>query len=116
MVDNDRRPVNFAELWPTIANWFGLRGVGPSETGDALKPGEYVSKFRHLFTENGPPKGVTRGVVAGSTQLDSLGWWLSFDRHLSSERLRRVGFTEKRDPVEGWLDAFERFSKAGIIL
>jgi hypothetical protein len=115
MVDNDR-PVNFAELWPAIANWFGLKGVGPSETGDALKPGEYVTKFRHLFTENERPKGVTCGVGAGSAQLDSLGWWLSFDRHLSSERLRGVGFTEQRDPVEGWLEAFERFRKAGIIL
>ncbi|EAW20652.1 uncharacterized protein NFIA_030850 [Aspergillus fischeri NRRL 181] len=115
MVDNDR-PVNFAELWPAIANWFGLKGVGPSETGDALKPGEYVTKFRHLFTENGRPKGVTCGVGAGSAQLDSLGWWLSFHRHLSSERLRGLGFTEQRNPVEGWLDAFERFRKAGIIL
>ncbi|GFF69953.1 hypothetical protein IFM60648_03050 [Aspergillus lentulus] len=115
MVDNDR-PVNFAELWPAIANWFGLKGVGPSESGDALKPGEYVTKFRHLFTENGRPKAVTCGVGAGSAQLDSLGWWLSFDRQLSSERLRGIGFTEQRDPVDGWLDAFARFRKAGIIL
>lgn len=39
MVDN-HLSVNFAKLWRAIANWFGLKEVGPSETGDALKPGE----------------------------------------------------------------------------
>ena len=42
-VDNDR-PSSFRELWPAIAGWFGLVGVGPSGDGDALKPGEYIAK------------------------------------------------------------------------
>ncbi|SPO06454.1 uncharacterized protein DNG_09144 [Cephalotrichum gorgonifer] len=113
-VDNDR-PTSFRELWPSIAGWFGLVGVGPSGDGDALKPGEYVAKHRHLFAENGLPGAAERGVGAGSSQLDSVGWWLGFDRQLSPERLRASGFMEQRDPVEGWLDAFEQFAKAGII-
>ncbi|GFF54948.1 hypothetical protein IFM46972_10146 [Aspergillus udagawae] len=28
LMDNDRS-VSFAELWPAIANWFGLKGLGP---------------------------------------------------------------------------------------
>lgn len=71
VVDNDR-PVSFSELWPAIADWFRLKGVGPSQAGDALKLGEYVAKSRHLFMENGRPNGVTCGVGAGSAQLDSV--------------------------------------------
>lgn len=113
-MDNDR-PLSFRDLWPSIAGLFGLVGVGPSGDDDALKPGEYIAKYQHLFAENGLPEAAKRGVGAGSSQLDRIGWWLGFDRQLSPERLRASGFTEQRDPVEGWLDAFERFAKAGII-
>lgn len=114
-LDNDH-PTSFRELWPAIAGWFGLVGVDPSEEDDeALKPSEYITKYRSLFEENGLPKGIKCGVGAGSSQLDSVGWWLSFDRQLSPERLRALGFTEQMDPKEGWLDAFERFRNAGII-
>ncbi|PYI24421.1 hypothetical protein BO99DRAFT_439224 [Aspergillus violaceofuscus CBS 115571] len=113
MLDNDT-PVSASDLWPGIAGWFGLKGVGPAED-DTLKPSEYVDKYRHLFAQNGVPKGLTCGVGEGKKQLDSVGWWLTFDRQFSSKRLRSVGFTEQRDPVDGWLEAFERFRAAGII-
>ncbi|KAL5333215.1 hypothetical protein BJX70DRAFT_381772 [Aspergillus crustosus] len=115
-LDNDN-PVSMRDLWPRITAWFGLIGVGPAEdTGEALKPSEYIDKYRHLFAENGKPKGLTCGVGVGNKQLDSVGWWLGFDRQFSSARLRSVGFTEQRDPVEGWIEAFDGFRKAGIIL
>lgn len=113
MIDNDE-PVSACDLWPGIAAWFGLKGVGPKKD-DALKPSEYIDKYRHLFAENRRLKGVTCGVGNGSKQLDSVGWWLCFDRPFSPKRLRSVGFTEQRAPLEGWLEAFEKFRKAGII-
>ncbi|RHZ69792.1 hypothetical protein CDV55_103607 [Aspergillus turcosus] len=63
MVDNDR-PVSFAELWPAIADWFGLKGVGPSQAGDALKPGEYVAKFRILQHQETREKEIEEVTVA----------------------------------------------------
>ncbi|KAL5002444.1 hypothetical protein BDV10DRAFT_181649 [Aspergillus recurvatus] len=104
-LDNDK-PVSASDLWPGIAAWFGLKGVGSVEerdTDDNLKPGEYIDKYRHLFAENGRPKALTCGVGAGSKQLDSVGWWLGFNRQFSAERLRAVGFMEQSDPLEvGW--------------
>lgn len=114
MADN-ARPSSYRELWPAITAWFGLVGVGPSGDDDALKPSEYIETHRHIFEETGRPKGLTCGVRAGSKQLDSVGWWLCFDRHLSLERLRGLGFLEERDPAEGWLEAFDKFKAAGII-
>ncbi|KAL4928117.1 uncharacterized protein BDV17DRAFT_282146 [Aspergillus undulatus] len=114
MLDCDK-PVSMSEMWPGIAAWLGLKGVGPVGDEDVLKPGEYIEKHAHLFEENGRPKGLTCGVGAGNNQLDAYGWWLGFDRHFSPDRLRSVGFTEQRDPIKGWLEAFEGLGKAGII-
>ncbi|KAL4978965.1 hypothetical protein BDW66DRAFT_164182 [Aspergillus desertorum] len=122
-LDQDE-PVSASDVWPAIAAWFGLKGVDPrtnpgtesSPDDDAsLKPSEYIDKYRHLFSENGKPKALTCGVGAGNKQLDSVGWWLGFDRQFSPERLRSVGLTEHRDPVKGWIEAFEAFRRAGII-
>ncbi|KAK1658391.1 hypothetical protein BDP55DRAFT_398416 [Colletotrichum godetiae] len=115
MADREQ-PTKFSDLWPSLADWFGLVGVGPKENDNAEKPGEYVKKYGQIFEENGCGRAVIAGVGGGSVQLDSVGYWLSFDRQLSLQRLRSVGFTEERDPVEGWLEAFEKFKEAKIIL
>ncbi|KAJ0413250.1 hypothetical protein BJY00DRAFT_297156 [Aspergillus carlsbadensis] len=123
MLDQDQA-ISASDVWPAIAAWFGLKGVAPrtnpgpepsSDDDASLKPGEYIDKYRHTFAEKGKPKALTCGVGAGNKQLDSIGWWLEFDRQFSPERLRSVGFTEQRDPAEGWIEAFEGFRQAGII-
>ncbi|KAF7893438.1 uncharacterized protein EAF02_000976 [Botrytis sinoallii] len=107
-------PTTFRELWPKITGWFGLQGVGPAEECQ-LKPSEYIDKYRSLFEDNGKPKAVSAGVGVGNKQLDSVGWWLEFDRQLSPDRLRASGFEEESNPIQGWLKAFEKFRAAGII-
>ncbi|KAK7421634.1 hypothetical protein QQX98_002101 [Neonectria punicea] len=109
-------PTTFGEVWPAIAGWFGLVGVGPSADKAGAAPGEYVEEHKHIFGEEDRPKALSAGVGAGHKQLDSVGWWLTFDRQLSADRLRRLGFVEERPPAEGWLEAFEKFRAAGIIL
>ncbi|KAL3465720.1 hypothetical protein BJX64DRAFT_252317 [Aspergillus heterothallicus] len=118
MLDQDA-PIAASDIWPAVAGWFGLKGVGPRSCRNeekALKPSEYIEKYRHVFSEKGKPKALSCGVGAGHKQLDSVGWWLEFDRQFSAERLRSVGFSEQRNPAEGWIEAFEGFRKAGIIL
>ncbi|OHF00630.1 hypothetical protein CORC01_03947 [Colletotrichum orchidophilum] len=115
MADREQ-PTKCSDLWPVLASWFGLVGVGPKENDRAEKPGEYVRIHKHIFEEQGRSRAAVAGVGGGSVQLDSVGYWLSFDRQLSLQRLRSVGFTEERDPIEGWLEAFEKFREAGIIL
>ncbi|KAM0289009.1 hypothetical protein ACHAO9_006518 [Fusarium lateritium] len=105
-------PTTFAELWPSIASFFGLVGTAPSGDTNMPPPSEYIETHRHLLGEHGRKSGVG----AGSKQLDSAGWWLTFDRQLSAERLREMGFEEERDVAEGWIKAFGEFREAGIIL
>jgi hypothetical protein len=126
-------PCKYGELWPRLAAWFGLKGTGPAEvstaqdntlkvgelsktSATALTPGEYASKYRDIFARQGRPDAVCKGVGYGSRQLDSVGYWLTFDRQLSLDRLKETGFEKDLDPVEGWLESFEMFRKAGLIL
>ncbi|KAH8897919.1 hypothetical protein GQ53DRAFT_742765 [Thozetella sp. PMI_491] len=108
-------PATFRELWPQITACFGLKGVGPREKPDELSPGAYISKYSHLFADNGRPKGVSAGVGVGSQQLDSVGSWLTFDRQLSPNKLRAVGFGEEQSPSLGWIEAVKALRDAGII-
>ncbi|KAI7978407.1 hypothetical protein EIK77_001179 [Talaromyces pinophilus] len=126
-------PCKYGELWPRLAAWFRLRGTGPAEASKAqdnllkvgevsqtsatsLTPGEYVAKYRDIFAQQGRPDAVSKGVGYGSRQLDSVGYWLTFDRQLSLNRLKETGFERNQDPVTGWLETFEMFRKAGLIL
>ncbi|PYH94354.1 hypothetical protein BO71DRAFT_379718 [Aspergillus ellipticus CBS 707.79] len=126
-------PCTYGELWPHLAKWFGLVGVGPIEQAakaednilkvgelpqktSILTPGEYVAAFRDVFSERGCPKAIRGGVGAGSRQLDSVGYWLTFDRQLDLKKLRGTVFEGDENPVQGWLESFALFQKAGLII
>ncbi|PWY81646.1 hypothetical protein BO94DRAFT_495981 [Aspergillus sclerotioniger CBS 115572] len=132
-VADQETPCTYGSLWPRLASWFGLIGVGPAETAQetehntlkvgevpertsSLAPGEYIAKYRDIFAKYGCPKAITGGVGAGNRQLDSVGYWLTFDRQMSLKRLKETGFEADRDPVGGWLESFAMFRKAGLIL
>jgi hypothetical protein len=130
-VADNEVPSKYGELWLRLTEWFGLVGKRPAETLQAqnntlkvgelpqnsnMTPGEYVVKYRDVFAKNGCPNAVSRGVGVGSRQLDSVGYWLTFDRQLDMKRLRATGFNVDKDPVQGWLETFEMFRKAGLIL
>lgn len=124
-------PCTYGALWPRLAEWFGLVGIGPVETSrdqdNTLKvgevaanatsmPGEYTAKHRDIFTRHGHLNAVTGGVGVGNRQLDSVGYWLTFDRQMNLDRLKGTGFDGERDPVLGWLESFGMFRKTGLVL
>ncbi|KAJ5577504.1 uncharacterized protein N7459_006468 [Penicillium hispanicum] len=134
-VADNEAPCTYGEIWPHLARWFGLQGGPPpadsSSQGNenntlragelprstpSLMPGEYIAKHRDVFASCGHMKAVEAGVGAGNRQLDSVGYWLTFDRQMSLARLRETGFEGDRDPIQGWLESFEMFKKAGLIL
>ncbi|KAH7070673.1 hypothetical protein BKA63DRAFT_82733 [Paraphoma chrysanthemicola] len=106
-------PASMSERWPQIASWFGLKGVAPSQTASPSdqKPSEFIAKHQKELEA----AGVKCVDIWNAGQLDSVGYWLTFDRHLSLSRLRSAGFNEKVKPEEGWWNAFESFRKAGMI-
>lgn len=97
------------------ANFFVIppvKGVAPSDSAQGCLPGDFVRESRQLLES----AGVKGASVWNTSQLDSYGYWLTFDRHLSLRRLRQeAGYSERSKPEEGWWNAFELFRKAGMI-
>lgn len=130
IADNET-PSTYGDLWVHLAKWFGLVGVGPvenlqneaalkvgelPESSPSMAPGEYIGQHRDIFAKLGCMNAASGGVGAGSRQLDSVGYWLTFDRQLSLSKLKETGLQRSEDPVEGWLESFGKFRQAGLIL
>jgi hypothetical protein len=112
-VADNATPSTMHERWPQIVSWFGLKGVAPLESASASdpKPSDFIKEHQERLRQSGV-KGVD---IWNAGQLDSYGYWLTFDRHLSLERLGGTGFQEERSPEDGWWEAFDMFKKAGMI-
>ena len=113
-VADSAQPSSMRHTWPQLAQYFGLKGVPPSATASAAdeKPSEFVKRNGEVLREAGL-KGVE---IWNETQLDSYGYWLTFDRQLGLGRLRGAGYEEERRPIEGWRDAFGLFRRAGMVV
>lgn len=99
------------ERWPRLAAYFGLQGIAPSDDQNILKPSEYTAKHGAVLEK----VGVKNSPVFKSDFLDSYGYYLAFDRHLSLEKVKTAGFTEELDPNQSWFMAFDRYRKAEMI-
>ncbi|KAL9582632.1 MAG: hypothetical protein Q9212_003179 [Teloschistes hypoglaucus] len=99
------------ERWPRLAAYFGLQGIAPSEDPNVLKPSEYIAKHGTVLEK----VGIKSSPVFKSEFLDSYGYYLDFDRHLSLEKVKKAGFTEELDPNQSWFRAFDRYRQAEMI-
>jgi hypothetical protein len=106
-------PSSMRERWPQIVEYFGLKGAALTSTASAedLRPSDFIQEHRDEIEKAGRRKIE----IFNATQLDSVGYWLTFDRHLSLDRLKKAGFGEMTKPEDGWLEAFEMFRKTGMI-
>ncbi|KAJ6544364.1 hypothetical protein B0H19DRAFT_1212553 [Mycena capillaripes] len=111
-IADQAEPSTMRERWPALAAHFGLVGVGPLAADVVtLKPGEYALKHQDVLKA----KCRKPNDVFGATFLDRYGYHLTFDRQLSLEKIREVGFLEEIDPLKSWIKAFERFKRAGMV-
>jgi hypothetical protein len=110
--------VSWKDLWPRLCGYFGLVGVDPSATGKNLDIGEYIHSHKTDVTEWVTKNGLSEGAVAG-TSFEFLSVMLGmavFDRQYELRKAREVlGFTETRDTVTGFTDAFDLMKRAKII-
>ena len=113
----DGEIVTWADVWPGICAWFGLKGVGPTTTSSQELGGSYVSAHQSLWSEFEKSNGLRDGAMAAT------GWWfmdaimtkIEFDRQYDLSRSREVGFEEKIDTTDGYVLSFERMRKGGVI-
>lgn len=113
-VADSAEPSSMRESWPEIARYFNLTGVAPLPTSSASgeKPSEFIKQHKNVLDAAGAI-GID---IWNAAQLDSYGYWLTFDRHLSLKRLRQAGLREERRPIDGWIEAFDLFKRAGMVI
>lgn len=109
-IADQEKPTSMSERWPALAAYFGLEGVGPDPNAQ-VKPGEYLNENRGVLEK----AGVKVSEVFKGCYLDNYGYYLTFDRYLSLEKARSVGFKEEKDPNLSWFRAFDQFKEAGMI-
>ncbi|KAK4545423.1 hypothetical protein LTR36_002773 [Oleoguttula mirabilis] len=104
-------------VWPGIAAYFGLKGVGPPPNGQLA--GEPWVKSRSPVWEKWTAEKQLKPKV-----LESTCWgfmtilandYATFDRSFDISKARSIGFDERRDHVQSYHIAFDRMRDARII-
>ncbi|TVY42097.1 Short chain dehydrogenase [Lachnellula occidentalis] len=116
-VADNRLPTSWADRWPVICKWFGLKGTGPEE--GSPQPGPYMEKYREQWDEMAA-KHQLRDTYIGNpssspTFLHFCTTIMDFDRQLDLLEQRSTGFTEETDTKGAWWPAFEKFRAGKII-
>jgi hypothetical protein len=103
------------DLWPRLAAYFGLIGTGPGKGGQGS-----VKKFVHGQQSEWEGWVARRGLNSGA--LEGTGFEfvddvmaISIRRDYDSSLRKEVGFTEERDPFDGYRIAFDEMRAARII-
>lgn len=104
-VADSNTPSTMSELFPRLAAYFGLEAGGPpADIASIEMPSAYVERHGHVLDA----MGVQRAAIWKAPWLDVYGTMYTYDRHMSLDKVREAGFVEERDPLEGWLEVFDR--------
>lgn len=107
-IGDQDRPQSMEEIWPAVASCFGLQGTAPTDDQDPvlIRPSDYMA----LNQDQLP--AYSGSQLTKPSWLDAYGTWYTFDRPLSLEKIRSVGFTEERDAAASWVKTMKLFQNA----
>jgi hypothetical protein len=111
------KPSSWSTKWPIICSFFGLKGTGPAT--DAPQPGPYIQEHREAWIQLAQEHQLR--LESLDNELANPGFQkyimqlFTFDRVMSLEAMREVGFAEEADEKTTWFCAFNRFREAKII-
>ncbi|PVI05890.1 hypothetical protein DM02DRAFT_724671 [Periconia macrospinosa] len=107
----------WSEKWPVICEYFGLKSSGPRE--DSPQPGAYIAEHRKEWDELEREHGLKKGSVDSDITHPGFQYFImtmfDFDRQMSMEASRQVGYTEEIRTPETWKIAFDRMRMAKVI-
>jgi hypothetical protein len=111
----DGETVTWAQVWPGICSYFGLKGVDPTDKSPDLEA--FVKQHKNVWDDLTKKHGLKTGTVEaqgwGHTQFMLVDF--DFNREYSLEKARSVGFTESISTVDGYKITFDRMAAAKII-
>lgn len=105
----------WADKWPGICAYFGLKGTGPQGTFEP--PAAFVQRNANLWNRLVQRLGLRVGRIETFYWpfLDFLMDKAFFDRQYDLSAARSVGFVETIDTVKAYMIAFDRMRAARVI-
>jgi hypothetical protein len=105
------------ELWPRLAAYFGLVGTGPGTgLGGQVGVQDWVHAKKEVWQKLETKSGLKAGALeeTGFDFVDAV-MRIPVRRDFDSAARKAAGFTEERDPAQGYLLAFDEMRDARII-
>lgn len=105
----------WADKWPGICAYFGLKGVGPQGTFEP--PAVFVKKHADVWNQLVERQGLKSGLIESFFWpfLDVMMDKAFFDRQYDLTAARSIGFEETIDTVKAYTVAFDRMRAAKVI-
>ncbi|KAJ5155932.1 hypothetical protein N7492_008735 [Penicillium capsulatum] len=117
-IGDDTAPLSWSKRWPILASYFGLEGTPPSS--DGVQPPEYIDrhwdKFQALCREKGLKEDIIYQSMHNTGSGGSVMRLMDFDRHLSLDKARSLGFKTELSTEDSWFTAFDRVRNAKLML
>lgn len=113
----DGPPFAWRDLWPRLAGEFGLVGTGPGAgSGGQAGVKDWVHAKKDVWEALEAKGGLKAGAMdeTGFDFVDAV-MGIPIRRDFDSTARNAVGFTEERDPAEGYRLAFDEMRAARII-
>jgi hypothetical protein len=120
-VSDNSKPSTWSAKWSIICQYFGLKGVGPPESGSGPQPGDYVAQHVDEWKVMEKEKGLVAGRVGNDRSYGGFPFFImsmfDFDRHLDMTKCHKAWGDQKEeiDTKTAWWTAFDRFREANII-
>lgn len=113
----DGKTVMWAEVWPRLADHFGLVGLESVETEEKISMEDFVSQNNDAWLKLAQEHGLRSEVVKEQNwgHVHFMLVQFDFDRQYDLSRSREVGFTEEINTVDGYIKAWERMREAKIL-
>jgi len=113
------QPSSWSIKWPIICEYFGLKGVAPTE-GPGPDPAEFLAAHRDRWLKVEKKYNLRSGRVGGkgfSGYPHFIMSLFNFDRQLDLSKAHQAwgSATEETGTEGAWYTAFDRFRSAGII-
>lgn len=122
-VANGAAPVTWAQIWPKLAEHFGLKGQGPPAAPDDTTAATTIPMEKFVRDHIEAWKLLAKKHGLKEVVIDEQNWafvhfmlvQFDFDRQYDLSRSREVGFVEEIDTAEGYFISWERMRKAKIL-
>ncbi|CCX15730.1 hypothetical protein FPQ18DRAFT_67221 [Pyronema domesticum] len=118
IADGDK--TTWAEKWPLICSWFGLKGVAPPQGAKDTQSKAFREwwdqnreRYQEMKKEFGLKEQEPNDEAWGFQEMIMCGF--EVDREYGLEKAASVGWTEKRGHEHGYWMAFEMMRAAGFV-